>query len=87
MTTNVCIVVLLSVLVSKEYHLKSKKGQRDERYKERLKMSQKNKYKERISRSTVRSKVCYWRKQLERDLRAKASLETALQESVLGINS
>ena len=72
--------------MSKEYHLKKKRSTRRE-IQGALKDVPEKKYKERISRSTVRSKVCYWRKQLERDLRAKASLETALQESVVSINS
>ena len=60
--------------VSKRYKSKSSKGQRDERYKERLKATNFEKYKERVMRSSVRSKVSQWRKQLEKDYRDKQQL-------------
>ena len=67
-------------VVSQNYHLKSKKGQRDERYKERLKLLNKEKYDQRVSRSTVRAQVFYWMRQLENDLREKKKLESALKD-------
>ena len=67
-------------VVSQNYHLKSKKGQRDERYKERLKLLNMEKYHQWVSRSTVRAKVWYWRRQLENDLREKKKMESALKD-------
>lgn len=75
-----CLLWYNVFVVSKNYHLKSKKGQRDERYKERLTLLNMEKYHQRISRSTVRAKVWYWRRQLENDLREKKKLESALKD-------
>ena len=80
--TIYCNFTCISVtVVSENYHLKSKKGQRDERYKQRLKLKNKEKYKQRISRSTIRAKVSYWRKQLQEDLRARKKLQQSCQEA------
>ena len=56
------------------YNSKSSKRQRDERYKERLKATNFEKYKERVMRSSVRAKVSQWQKQLGKDYRDKQQL-------------
>ena len=71
-----CVFVLI---VSERYESKSAKGKRDERYKERLKKENFAKYKQRVARSSIRSKVSQWRKQLEKDYRNKEELERKLQ--------
>ena len=81
------LYVHLTYTVSEGYHLKSKKGQRDERYKQRLKLRNAEKYKQRISRSTIRAKVWHWRRQLEDDLREKSKLERAAKQySVISVH-
>ena len=66
------------LLVSEAYNKKSSRGQADERYKERLKLFDKNKYRRRVSLSSLRSNASRWRRELSDALKAKIDTQMKL---------